>query len=207
MNQPIPRPFFKDGQRAKYEDTIHGTIKVLDNGTVNFVFINLARIPESLVLLYPVELVYTRRDLELLDRTIDQVMQGDTITTGKSTRNVVGRTGDVIFTVDEKNYTRWHNVHDLKDQWTIIQPSNPEVMTDETAKALREEAMSKVYVPKWKAEYYYWNFRNGEYFQTIWSDDDEDFGNYYLGNIHKDIEGAEYYGEHYAPAFLHVFKE
>jgi hypothetical protein len=208
MNQPIPRSFFKDGQRAILRG-MKGKI-VVENGN-GIAFLEDGQ--DELRVLMVKELMYLHDDLELLDRTIDQVMEGDLIESPREEYklHVLGRCGNVVMHSRPYNHSEYESsssVQQLKNWgWTISQPSNPEVMTDETAKALREEAMRKVYLPKQRDRYWYWSYGEGMAISDIWYTTNLDIARYYTANTHKTKSSAEYYGKHYAPAFLHVFKE
>lgn len=202
--QPIPRSFFKDGQRAKYADRL-GAIAVRAKEVM---FIPLEQDGHEYTLLLGVlDTHFKWNNLELLDRTIDQVMEGDEISNVRETWQVIGRCGDAVALCNKHHGMAWMQLDMLKEcNYTIVQP-NPEVMTDETAKALREEAMKKVFTPKNGETYLYWDFRDHCIYTTEWITHNVDIASYYTANIHKTREDAEYYGKHHAPAFLHVFKE
>lgn len=211
MNQPIPRSFFKDGQRAILRG-MKGKI-VVENGN-GIAFLEDGQ--DELRVLMVKELMYLRDDLELLDRTIDQVVAGDyieyrTSPTEASRMYVVARVDDAVFCNDiietnQRKPAEWYELSTLDTLgWTIVQ-TNPEVMTDETAKALREEAMKKMYRLKY-GEYFTWHYVQNRVQQAYWHANGIDIGRYYSGNIHATEEDAKYYGKYHAPAFLHVFKE
>lgn len=221
MAQPIPRSFFKDGQRAKYS-TMDGKIEIILSKVVSFVYDEDKS--SRIILLHPHELLYTSQSLELLDRTIDQVMEGDTVVKGRGpgagthTCLVLARVGQMVAMQDITAGGRepsWISIEKLEElNYTIKQSSNPEVMTDETAKALREEAKKMSDQIEVGDRYCYFE-RDKEGDDCVryrnYAESSVDLALRETGNMFFDTGGGRAkckdYGKIYLPAFLHVSKE
>lgn len=213
MNQPIPRSFFKDGQRARF-CTMSGKIVVNSAGGIGFVYDEDGA---RRIILQPHELLHAENNLELLDRTIDQVMEGDTLQFLSSDGKyiymyVCARIGGAVYVNDinsagHKVKATWYELEDLSNWgWTIKQPSNPEVLTDETAKALRTQSIDNAWQPK-RGEKYYTADQDGDIDEYVWVGHFDDVAYCTMGNCHKTEEDAALWHKKYAPAFLHVFKK
>ena len=205
MNQPIPRSFFKYGQRAKYKE-YYGEIRIekpnVKGGEVCFV-----RPGEAQVLLTQEDTAYYSNDLELLDRTIDQVMEGDRISNHITKREVVARVGNAVGLSRTDGTIEWVQVSKLRnDKYEIVQPNTEEVLTDETAKALRTQSIDNAWQPK-RGEKYYTADQDGDIDEYVWVGHFDDVAYCTMGNCHKTEEDAALWHKKYAPAFLHVFKE
>lgn len=212
MNQPIPRSFFKDGQRTIFK-WMRGHIKI--EKTIRFV--EEGRDDYGIYLMPEEQYAYLGNDLELLDRTIDQVMEGDTLQFLSSDGKyiymyVCARIGGAVYVNDinsagHKVKATWYELEDLSNWgWTIKQPSNPEVMTDETAKALRTQSIDNAWQPK-RGEKYYTADQDGDIDEYVWVGHFDDVAYCTMGNCHKTEEDAALWHKKYAQAFLHVFKE
>lgn len=127
MNQPIPRSFFKDGQRARYYDRL-GTIVIDKSQRIYFKDETLQErllvTDDEWVADYSISLY-----LELLDRTIDQVMEGDKISNGIDIRQVIGRVGDAVALSQIDGKVDWVQVSRLvDDKYEIV--NSKEEMTE-----------------------------------------------------------------------------
>lgn len=213
MNQPIPRSFFKDGQRAKRNGR-KGTIFVVQNEVgIEYEDVKAGESLRSILILGG-GLSYDYDDLELLDRTIDQVMEGDYVRNRIWTKKVIARVGEVVaFQINETD-VEWKTIDMLKkEEFNIIQPNTKEVMTDETAKALREECLKNYIRPNIKTGqvYKYWEVSKNYVATAQYNGDSASMALMAIGNFfHNTPAGydeAKRYGTQYAPAFLHQFKE
>lgn len=81
----------------------------------------------------------------------------------------------------------------------------PEVMTDETAKALRTQSIDNAWQPK-RGEKYYTTDQDGDIDEYVWVGHFDDVAYCTMGNCHKTEEDAALWHKKYAQAFLHVFK-
>lgn len=211
MNQPIPRSFFNDGQRAKYNEAT-GRISIKTQEILFFP--DKKEDPEAheyTLLLNAFSTTYLGTNLELLDRTIDQVMEGDVICRKDNDYKVkvIGRCGDVVFVQgameDRDMYASQWTVELLEhEEYYIVQP-NTEAMTDETAKALMTQSIDNAWQPK-RGEKYYTTDQDGDIDEYVWVGHFDDVAYCTMGNCHKTEEDAALWHKKYAQAFLHVFK-
>lgn len=212
MNQPIPRSFFKDGQRAKYEER-EGRITIRTEGSwkdfIIFVPNETTDSGDFFVLCSQRTIACNDRHTELLDRTIDQVMEGDKISNGMSMRQVIGRVGDAVALYQIDGKVDWVQVSRLvDDKYEIVQPSTPEVMTEEKARELVGESRKNAWHPKLGEKFYYWEVATDEVDGFTRTNHSIDIALWSTGNCFPYTEEGkkqcEEWGKKYAPAFIYL---